>query len=211
MNKEAAPIVAKMTSLDEKVISGRKVYKGRLFGEKTAVLVSGVGKVNAACGAQIAIDKLKAEVIINIGVAGGLNGKMKVGEIYSISEVVQYDFDLTQLNGTKIGTLDECEENFLPLKAPSCYPLKKLATADRFNDDKNDFKLITKVLGTEIRDMECGGIAQACMHAGIPLYSFKIISDLAGSGSTTEQYLENLSLCFKTLNRELDNIVKVTG
>lgn len=210
MNKEAAPIVAKMALVGEKVISGRKVYTGKLFGEKIAVIVCGVGKVNAACGAQIAIDKLKAEVIINIGVAGGLTPNMKVGEIYSISEVVQYDFDLTQLNGTKIGTLDECDENYLPLKAPSCYPPKKLATADRFNDDKGDFKLISKTLGAEIRDMECGGMAQACMHADVPLYSFKIISDLAGSGSTTEQYLENLSLCFKTLIRELDNIVKVT-
>ena len=62
------------------------------------------------------------------------------------------------------------------------------------------------MLEADIRDMECGAIAQACMHAGVKCYAYKIISDLAGSGSTTEQYLNNLTLCFETLKRELKNI-----
>ncbi|MDE7265763.1 MAG: 5'-methylthioadenosine/adenosylhomocysteine nucleosidase, partial [Clostridia bacterium] len=61
----------------------------------------------------------------------------------------------------------------------------------------------------DIRDMECGAIAHVCMHAKIPCRSFKIISDLAGSGSTTEQYLKNLSICFETLTKELKNITDI--
>ena len=106
------------------------------------------------------------------------------------------------------GTLDECAENYLPLQICGVYPAKKLATGDRFNDSKKDFELLTTVLNADIRDMECGAVAQVCMHAKIPCRSFKIISDLAGSGSTTEQYLKNLSLCFKTLESELKNIVE---
>ena len=56
--------------------------------------------------------------------------------------------------------------------------------------------------------MECGAIAQVCMHADVPFRAFKIISDVAGSGSTFEQYKSNLKLCFNTLERELENIVK---
>ena len=208
MDKEAAPIIAQMASVKEKFISGKKVVKGKLFGEKVMLVICGVGKVNAACGTQLAIG-LKATAIINIGVAGGLNKDVEIGEVYEISHAVQYDFDLTQLNGTKIGTLDEFDENYLPLAIGSSYPLKKLATGDRFNDSKDDYKLLTKVLEADIRDMEGAAIAQACMHAQIPCYEFKIISDLAGSGSTTEQYLNNLSLCFKTLTRELETIVSL--
>ena len=39
--------------------------------------------------------------------------------------------------------------------------------------------------------MEGGAIVQAAKSAGVPVYSFKAISDVAGSGSTTDQYLKN--------------------
>lgn len=206
MEKEAAPILEVMRVRRFLNFCGKRVLTGELYGVRCGVVVCGVGKVNAAMGAQIAIDELGAEVIINIGYAGGLNGSLEVGKMYEISHAVQYDFDLTQLNGTKIGTLDECKENFLALDALSLYPLKKLATGDRFNDSLADYKLLKDVLKADIRDMEGGAIAQACMHANIPCLSFKIISDAAGSGSTTEQYLSNLALCFKTLESELVNI-----
>lgn len=206
MEKEAAPVLEAMRVRRFLNFCGKRVLTGELYGVRCGVVVCGVGKVNAAMGTQIAIDELGAEVIINLGVAGGLNGSLEVGKIYEISHAVQYDFDLTQLNGTKIGTLDECKENFLALDALSLYPLKKLATGDRFNDSAEDFKLLTE-LGADIRDMEGAAIAQVCMHAKVELRAFKVISDLAGSGSTTEQYLKNLAVCADTIKRELRNIV----
>lgn len=208
MASEAAPVIKYMDVTSDETHCGKRVVKGKLFGESVAVVVCGVGKVNAACGAQYAIDKLGADVIVNLGVAGGLNGSLKIASIYSIAAAVQYDFDLMQLNGTALGTLNECETNYLPLCVAGGYEIKKLGTGDRFNDSVEDYKTLTDILGADIRDMEGGAVAQVCMHAGVKYYSFKIISDLAGSGSTTEQYLGNLSLCFKTLERELKNIVK---
>lgn len=210
MASEAAPVIKYMERKSEQTVCGRKIIRGRLFGEKVAVVVCGVGKVNAACGAQYAVDKLGADVIVNVGVAGGLNPSLKVGAIYSVASAVQYDFDLTQLNGTPLGTLDECETNYLPLSVAGGYAKKKLATGDRFNDSKTDYEILTRTLAADIRDMEGAAIAQTCMHAGVGCFSFKIISDLAGSGSTTEQYKENLTVCFATLERELKNIVEVT-
>ena len=208
MEKEARPIIGAMDLEREITFCGKKLITGKLFGKSTGLVICGVGKVNAAMGTQIAIDELGADAVINLGVAGGLNEGVKVGEIYSVSHAVQYDFDLTQLNGTQIGTLDECTENYLSLTVGGNYPAKRLATGDRFNDSKQDYKLLTEILHADIRDMEGAAVAQVCMHAAIPCYEFKIISDLAGSGSTTEQYLNNLSLCFKTLERELKNITE---
>ncbi len=209
MDKEAAPVLSAMKRVKERKICGKRVISGTLFKQKTAIVICGVGKVNAACGAQLAIDKLKADTIINLGVAGGLNGNLAVGEICEISHAVQYDFDLTQLNGTQIGTLDECKENYIPLAICGKYPQKRLATGDRFNDSKADHKLLTSVLKADVRDMEGGAIAQVCMHAQKPCFIYKIISDIYGNGSTTQQYLSNLELCFKTLEREIENLFNV--
>lgn len=208
MDKEARPIVEQMTGVSEEIVNNKRIIRGQLYKNDVAIVICGIGKVNAACGTQYAIDALLADEIINVGVAGGLNGGVEVGKIYGVSHAVQYDFDLASLNGTKIGTLDECTENYLPLALTAIYPLKKLGTGDRFNDSSADFELLTKELGADIRDMECGAIVQACMHAGVKCRSYKIISDLAGSGSTAEQYFSNLTLCFETLMRELKNITE---
>lgn len=207
MPKEANPLIGKMSVRKDVVACGKRVVLGDLYGKEFGVVVCGVGKVNAASGTQFAIDRLDATKIINVGVAGGLNGSVKVGGIYAVSEAVQYDYDVTQLNGTKIGTLNECTENYLPLVAPQGFETRRVATGDRFNDNPADFLLLTKELGADIREMELGAIAQVCMHANIPCTSFKIISDLAGSGSTTDQYLKNLDTCFDAL---LKNLKKIT-
>ena len=208
MESEAEQVVSAMKIERKMLVCGKKIFLGKLYGESVGVVVCGVGKVNAAIGTQIAVDELGAETIINLGVAGGLNNGVTVGDVYGISEAVQYDFDLTTVNGTKIGTLDECKENYLPLATSSAFSLKRIATGDRFNDSKQDFELLTKTLGADIRDMECGAVVQVAMHAKIKCYAFKIISDLAGSGNTYEQYKNNLKTCFKTLSLELENIVK---
>lgn len=208
MDKEAEPIISAM-KIERKIPCCRKkVYIGKLYGETVGVVICGVGKVNAAIGTQIAVNELGAETIINLGVAGGLNGKVEVGEIYGISHAVQFDFDLSEINQTEIGTLDECKTNYLPLNTCSAYPLKRIGTGDRFNDSRADFDLLTKVLNADIRDMECGAVIQVCLYAKVKCYAFKIISDVAGSSSTIGQYQSNLLLCFDTLKRELENIVK---
>lgn len=208
MAKEAEPIISAVEIERDIKICGKRVIIGKLYKKSAGIVVCGVGKVNAAMGAQIAVTELGATEIINIGVAGGLNNSVRVGEIYGIGKAVQYDFDLAEINGTEIGTLDECQENYLPLAVSEIYPVKNVATGDRFNDSKADFTLLTETLKADIRDMECGAIAQVCMHADVPFRAFKIISDVAGSGSTFEQYKSNLKLCFNTLERELENIVK---
>lgn len=209
MQKEAQPLIEAMRDLTEKTVHGKKVYGGTLFGYPTHIVVCGIGKVNAACGAQYAISELKADELVNIGVAGGLNDSVHIGEIYSIERAVQYDFDLTELNGTAMGTLDECKENYLPLFADCDFPARRLATGDRFNDSTADYKLLTGILNADIRDMEGGAIAQVCMHAKIKFSAYKIISDMAKSGSTSEQYFKNLALCFNSLRANLKKIVKL--
>lgn len=208
MQSEAKAVFENLTDSTIKTVNNKKVAIGNLFGEKVGVVVCGVGKVNAAVGTQYAIDVMNANCIINLGVAGGLNDTMQIAKIYEIEGAVQYDFDLAQLNGTQIGTLNEFETPYLPLKTCGNYPLKKLGTGDRFNDDEKDYILLTKTLNADIRDMECGAIVQTCTHAGVPVYSFKTISDLAGSGSTTEQFLSNTAKCMDNLTLELKNIIQ---
>ena len=207
LQSEAEILLSQMKISRSLTVSGKNVHVGRAYGKDIALCICGVGKVNAALGTQLLVSKFDAEKILNFGVAGGLNKNTKLCAVYQIVAAVQFDFDLVQLNGTKIGTLDEYKENYLNLnrfKAP--LEKRKLGTADRFNDSPDDYKLLTEELQADIRDMEGAAIVQAAFAAELPVYSVKAISDVAGSGSTTEQYLANKDKALKNLQEKLPAI-----
>ena len=204
MQSEADILLEQMQVEKTLSVCGKTISVGIAFGKQIALCVCGVGKVNAAIGAQILMDKFAVKKLFNFGVAGGLNDSTELCAVYQIASAVQFDFDLVQLNGTKMGTLNEYEENYLPLQAfTAAYPKKNLGTADRFNDSEEDYLLLSKELNADIRDMEGGAIVQAALAAKVPVYSVKAISDVAGSGSTTEQYLKNRAAALANLKAAL--------
>lgn len=210
MLKEAEPIVKQFDSIAGMKVCGKRVFRGNLNGKRLHVIVSGVGKVNAALATQIAYSDFSADVIINIGVAGGLNDSVEIGEIYEIHSAVQYDFDLSKVNNTKIGTLDEMSTNYLNFDITQMEG-KRLATADRFNDSKVD-NMLLNMLEADIRDMEGAAILQACYYNKMDCLCYKVISDKFGSGSSVEQYQENLENCLKKIGEKISVILeKVCG
>ncbi len=211
MDSEAKLLLSRMEAEREFALFGKKVYMGRVFGRKVALVLSAEGKVNAAAGACAAIAS-GADVVLNFGVAGGLAPeKTEVGKVYLIEKAVEYDFDIHELSGKEVGTLPDEAENFLPLALPPLpYPRRALGTGDRFDDSPLDHALLLR-LGCDVRDMEGGAIAQVCKYAGVPFVSVKAISDVYGSGSTTEQFRKNCALALSSLEKRLPEVFASLG
>ncbi len=209
MDSEAETLLSQMEIESISTTYGKPIYRGKAFGKDVIVVVCGVGKVNAAAGACAAIG-YGATLVFNFGVAGGLNDRCEVSEIYTIEKAVQYDFDCSQLNGSKVGTLDGETDNFMPLYVPEKlrFPLRALGTGDRFNDSVKDHELLLE-LGCDIREMEGGAIAEVCKYAGVPFMSVKTISDVYGSGCTTDQFRKNLKIALLVLKAHLPDIFSV--
>ena len=206
MDSEAELLLSSMEIKKTQHMCGKTTYFGNAFGHEIVLVYSKEGKVNAATGACAAI-LAGADRILNFGVAGGLHNNTEIGKLYLIERAVQYDFDLHQLSGKEVGTLPDEAENFLPLFCPALpYERRVLGTGDRFNDSPADHELLLR-LGCDIREMEGGAIAQVCKYAGVPFVSVKVISDVYGSGSTTEQFRQNCALALLNLNSELKTIL----
>ncbi len=202
---ETEILLGDMEIENTKTLFGKTVHIGKAFGKDVVLVACGVGKANAAAGACAAI-QTGADVILNFGTAGGLSDRTELTELYLIDKAVQYDFDCSQLNGLPIGTLDGETENFLPLCCPPLpYPRRALGTGDRFNDSPTDHALLLS-LGCDIREMEAGAIAEICKYAGMPFVSVKAISDVYGSGSTTEQFRKNCKRALLNLKAHLPEI-----
>lgn len=170
--------------------------------------VCGVGKVNAAAATQKAIDAGASE-IWNVGVAGGFDPAMDVGGSYVIDRAVEYDFDLAQINGTRIGVHNErttpyfaCVADFAP-----DLPRATLATGDRFNDSETDCATLAD-LGATVRDMEGAAVAHVCETNGVPCRMLKCLSDVHGQGAMTGQYKDNLAKALAALSATLSALCR---
>lgn len=98
------------------IITNKKQYAGFTFFEGKykdldIVLTScGVGKVNASSCTQILIDKFNVTEIINTGIAGSLNEKVKLCDIVISDNVTYHDVRQVQMK--------------------SCFPFKEFFTAN---------------------------------------------------------------------------------
>lgn len=195
MESEAAAILPHLTHRRELSVFGRCVVEGALAGERTAVVISGIGKVNAAAATQLALDRYAPNLLLNVGVVGGVDARLSVAELCIVSRAFQCDFDLSAVNGTPRGTPDEYRQPFFDLLAVPGFESVICATGDAFTNDDADRDFVVKEMGASVRDMELGAIAHVAARAGVPLASLKAVSDVHVPGRLppVEQYRLNLA------------------
>lgn len=207
MKSEAETVISNMVNIKSEKIYNNEIFYWNLFGHEVVVIICGIWKVNAARATQYAIDILWAKKIINVWFAWWLNSDMVVWKTYQIKAAVEYDFDLAELNKTEIWVLNEFDDKYLKLQTIGGFEEKILGTWDRFNDSKPDYELLVNSIDADVRDMEWAAIVHTAIHAWVPVYMFKTISDVAGSGATTEQFLANIEICAKWLKESIEKII----
>ena len=87
-------------------------YQGQISAHQVVVLLSGIGKVSAAVGTALLIDRFAPDLVINTGTAGGLQHS-KVLDMVLATEVAYYDVDVTAF-GYALGQQAQMPESYLP-------------------------------------------------------------------------------------------------
>jgi len=175
----------------------------RLFtDDKVIVQKSGIGKVNAALGAQQMINQYHPDIIISSGCAGGNGEDIQVKDIIVGSEVCYHDvYCGTAIdNSTLYGQIQGLParyaadptllEKALSLQ-PSTFSLHHglIVTGDWFVDSKEKMHdIITHFPEAKAVDMESCAIAQTCYINKVPFISFRVISDIPLRDTNASQY-----------------------
>ncbi len=179
-----------------------KFYEGKIDETNCILVESGIGKVNAARTTQILIDNMKVDFIFNVGVAGGVDKSLKVGDIVIGEKLVQHDFDITAFNHEKgyipdVGTFINSDE-YLLKKAKETIKNAKcgvIASGDIFCTDSKMSEKINKKFNALCVEMEGASIAQVCYLSHIPFLIIRSISDVPNNDNviTYEEFLESSS------------------
>lgn len=109
MDLEVEMLKEVMTIEGRRTLAGMEFCVGTLEGQQAVVVISGIGKVNAAVCAQVLISVFGCTHIINTGVAGAIHEDLNVGDMVISTDVLEHDFDATGF-GYELGQIPRMSE-----------------------------------------------------------------------------------------------------
>lgn len=204
MTSELEMLMNEMTEVEETAEHGMKFYTGRIGGSTVTAMQCGIGKVNAAIGAQTLIDTFRPDAVINTGIAGGTGRGAGILDVVIADRVGYYDIWCGP--GNPVGQVQECPTSS-PAPPTSATPEPRrphvltglIASGDRFISTPDDLAQVLAVRPEALAvDMESGAIAQVCYLRDIPFLAIRVVSDTPGVDNHFEQYTDFWSLAPKS-------------
>ncbi len=171
-----------------------KFHTSTFAGHEIVFLYSGVCKVNAAVAAQILIDEFKVSAVINSGVAGGMDPKLRIFDTVISTEVAYHDVAaniLTEFHPWMKSPFFAADKNLLDKTRMVAKEIKtkgnifwgRMVTGEAFITDDGRQEILEKFSPLSV-DMETGSIAHVCHVNSVPFIAIRSITDTADhSGS----------------------------
>ena len=194
LDVESALLKKRMQDIKESKVANLTFFEGKIESKDVVLVQSGVGKVNAALCAQILILKFNVTHVINTGIAGAMDKRLRTLDTVISTVCLYHDVDTTYFGDT-ICTLPD-----MPRYFPADNKLIEIATeVAKENEGQNTYKvytgriasgdqfICTKALKNKIEEnchpmcveMEGAAVAHACYLHKIPFVIIRTISDTA--------------------------------
>ncbi len=161
----------------------------------------GIGKVNAALGAQRMINEFRPDVIISSGCAGGNGDDVNVQDVVVSTQLTYHDvycgtaIDNCTQYGQVQGLPARYEADPVMLEKAISLPTQLrihpglIVTGDWFVDSKEKMReIISHFPEAKAVDMESCAIAQTCYLNKVPFISFRVVSDIPLRDTDASQY-----------------------
>jgi len=193
-------------------------YCGVVNDIEVVITKCGVGKVNASMAATIMINHFECDLIINTGIAGGING-VETKDIVIASKLMYHDMDCT-IFGYDKGQVPGLPTYFMPdlnvvinfkrvLNSLSLdYKEAVIYSGDSFVSSLEQLKNVD-VSQRCIAEMEGAAIAHVCVKSGVSFVVLRYISDVVGAENQVDDYLSfetemarrSASICLEVLRK----------
>lgn len=200
MQEEVEQIVAVMDVEREETKASMTFKAGKLSGKDVVIVVSGIGKVNAAICTQILVDDFKVDYVINTGIAGSLNAAIDIGDIVISSDVLHHDMDATNF-GYPLGQVPRmdtlsfpADKHLIEVAKNACAKavpeigthVGRIVSGDQFISDKATKERITKNFNGFCTEMEGASIAHTAYLNKVPFVILRAISDKADDSASVD-------------------------
>jgi len=207
LDKELQPYRSRLRQLAVHRAAGMELIEGELAGKSILLANGGIGKVNASIAATLMCDRFGCDLIIFVGLAGGLAPELEAGDLIVATELIQHDHG-NWIDGT-FHLTQPCPPPGLP-KAGSGFLLSAgeerivRRAVDVLRNERADRSIkvhFGRVISGDIfvlcaatrerlfedhralaLDMEGAAIAQVAERFGRQHLVVRVVGDLAGAG-----------------------------
>ncbi|WP_426351156.1 5'-methylthioadenosine/adenosylhomocysteine nucleosidase [Alloiococcus sp. CFN-8] len=193
MSIEIKMIRDRMVVGSKKQYAGFTFYQGKYKDLNIVLTTCGVGKVNASSCTQILIDRFNVTEIINTGIAGSLNEKVKLLDIVISDNVTYHDVRQEQMKTCfpfkEFFTASEQLKN-LAVKAYERtlhdsynYHVGRIVSGDGFICDDDMKRGIVEIYNPHCVEMEGAAIGHVAEINEVPFIIIRSISDNADNNA----------------------------
>lgn len=199
MHLEMEYLQQTVDSIQTKVICNHTFYEGTYQHKKIVFVTAGIGKVNAGVTTILMIEHFSPTCIINTGIAGGYNQKLKPLDIVIANRLLYADVDMTSeiAGGYPYGQLEGLPPYFTTntkwstkIKQTERVFYGDIVTGDQFVDNYEKVDRLIKQNFPQYDifavDMESCAIAHVCMMNQIECIVIRSISDVIGKSSEVD-------------------------
>tara|TARA_R110002020_G_scaffold132030_3_gene295070 strand:- start:54 stop:761 length:708 start_codon:yes stop_codon:yes gene_type:complete len=224
MAQEVSTLVSQLDNPQRYEHAGFVFHTGTRYGLEVIVLQSGIGKVNAAVGTAILLERHQPDAIINTGSAGGFAVDLTIGDVIISDEVRHHDVDAVVF-GYEIGqvpgmpaayladkSLREVARNAIASLGEVQVREGLIATGDAFMADPARVDATRAQFPSMLAvEMEGAAIAQTCHLYQCPFVVIRALSDIPGSGDNHLSFDEFLEVAADHSSRMVDQMLKQLG
>lgn len=188
MELEIQPLIERLSPIETFEYLGKNFSVSTQNDHQFILLCSGQGKTNSSIYTQVLIDKFAPELILNIGICGGISSSSSLSDIFLGMKYCHYDIRKKQSQLKFPYQLFFEADNHVIHSFSTHDPTLKLGTfgtgegfvttSEQRNALINDFHI-------DCVDMESASIAQCCFLNRVRFLSIRVVSDKADSQAVT--------------------------
>ena len=204
MQEEIEPLLAYFDKVNVVEYANNKYYEVSYNGLEIVIAYSKIGKVFASLTASTMIEKFGCDTLLFSGVAGGINPKLKIGDLIIADKLCQHDLDITAFGhphgfvpGGKVFVETSKELREIAIKVANENDLNviegTIATGDQFVHSVERKEFIEKTFTADALEMEGASVAVVCDALNVPFFILRAISDTADmdAGFDFDEFLKS--------------------
>lgn len=195
---ELNPFIEQIQNLDVIEKAMLKFYVGTIKQIEVVAVYSGVCKVNASIATQLLIDMFHVGMIINAGVAGGMDENVKLFDTVIAERTAYHDVEediLTEFHPWLPSIYFQTDKKLLQVAQEysiiSRFPILigTIVTGEQFIEGQARDKINQRFAPLAV-DMETASVAHVCYVNNIPFLAVRTITDTA-THNGIENFEEN--------------------
>lgn len=198
MSKELGLLLKLMPDYREVKTDGMSYYRGKIGDKDVVIGKCGIGKVNSAINTFRMLEAENPDLVINSGVAGGVDGSLEVGSVLIADKIAYHDVWCGP--GTEYGAADGFSRFIVPSMEITGLAERLfhdnggvhqglICSGDKFVHLKEEVDEIKRNFPeAKAVDMESASIGQVCAMKGVPFAVVRVMSDTPGAAENISQY-----------------------